>query len=83
MFEGADRAIWRSEATAAFDASFRPASERVASRWRSIARAYHDGHPVPPIRRDRIDGGYYVLDGRHREEAAAELERCHPQAAIA
>ena len=37
------------EVTADFDASFRPASERIASRWRNIARAHHEDRPLPPI----------------------------------
>ena len=61
------------EATAEFDASFRPASERVASRWLSIARAHHDGGPLPPIDVIEVTDGYYVLDGRHRVSVARAL----------
>jgi hypothetical protein len=61
------------EATADFDACFRPASERVAARWRSIARAYHDGRPLPPIDVIELTDGYYVLDGRHRVSVARAL----------
>jgi uncharacterized ParB-like nuclease family protein len=61
------------EATADFDASFRPASERVASRWLSIARAHHDGGPLPPIDVIELTDGYYVLDGRHRVSVARAL----------
>jgi hypothetical protein len=61
------------EATAEFDASFRPASERVASRWLSIARAHHDGRPLPPIDVIELTDGFYVLDGRHRVSVARAL----------
>jgi hypothetical protein len=61
------------EPTADFDASFRPASERVASRWRSIARAHHDGRSLPPIDVIELTDGYYVLDGRHRVSVARAL----------
>lgn len=61
------------DATADFDACFRPASERVASRWRSIARAHHDGRPLPPIDVIELTDGYYVLDGRHRVSVARAL----------
>ena len=69
------------ETTADFDASFRPASERVAGRWLSIARAHHDGRPLPPIKVIQLPDGYYVLDGRHRVSVAhalghAEIEAC-------
>jgi hypothetical protein len=61
------------DATADFDACFRPASERVAPRWRSIARAHHDGRPLPPIDVIESADGYYVLDGRHRVSVARAL----------
>jgi hypothetical protein len=61
------------EATADFDASFRPTSERVARRWLSIARAHHDGRGLPPIDVIELTDGYYVLDGRHRVSVARAL----------
>ena len=61
------------EVTADFDAGFRPANERVARRWQSIARAHHDGHPLPPIDVIELTDGYYVLDGRHRVSVARAL----------
>jgi hypothetical protein len=61
------------EATADFDACFRPARDRVAARWRSIARAHHDGRPLPPIDVVELRDGYYVLDGRHRVSVARAL----------
>jgi hypothetical protein len=68
------------EATADFDASFRPASERVASRWLSIARAHHDGRPVPPIDVIELADGYYVVDGRHRVSVALALGQAEIEA---
>jgi hypothetical protein len=75
------------EATAEFDACFRPASERVAARWRSLARAFHDGRPLPPIDVIELPDGYYVLDGRHRVSVAralghAEIEAWTSRAAV-
>lgn len=61
------------EATADFDASFRPASDRVAPRWLSIARAHHESRPLPPIDVIELQDGYYVLDGRHRVSVARAL----------
>lgn len=61
------------EATADFDASFRPASKCVASRWLSIARAHHDGRRLPPIAVIELNDGYYILDGRHRVSVARAL----------
>jgi hypothetical protein len=45
----------------------------VASRWRSIARAHHDGRPLLPIDVIECKDGYYVLDGRHRVSVARAL----------
>ena len=61
------------EPTADFDASFQPASERVAPRWQRIARAHHDGRDLPPIDVIELTDGYYVLDGRHRVSVARAL----------
>jgi hypothetical protein len=56
-----------------FDAQFRPASDRIASRWQRIARAHRDGRPLPPITVIERPDGYYVLDGRHRVSVARAL----------
>ena len=61
------------DATADFDADFRPANERPAKRWQSIARAHHDGRPLPPIDVIKLADGYYILDGRHRVSVARAL----------
>jgi hypothetical protein len=61
------------DATAAFDASFRPATNRIASRWERIARTHREGHPLPPISVLERPDGYYVLDGRHRVSVARAL----------
>jgi hypothetical protein len=56
-----------------FDAGFRPAADRVSSRWQSIARAHRDGRALPPIVVLERPDGYYVLDGRHRVSVARAL----------
>jgi hypothetical protein len=61
------------DATADFDAGFRPATERVSSRWQSVAQAYRDGRSLPPIAVIQRPDGYYVLDGRHRVSVARTL----------
>lgn len=61
------------DATADFDAEFRPASERVSSRWQRVARAHHDGRALPPIAVVERPDGYYVIDGRHRVSVARAL----------
>jgi hypothetical protein len=59
--------------TTDFDAGFRPAAERVSSRWQSIARAHREGRALPPIVVLERPDGYYVLDGRHRVSVARAL----------
>ena len=61
------------DATTDFDAGFRPAADRVSSRWQSVARAHHNGRPLPPIAAIERPDGYYVLDGRHRVSVARAL----------
>jgi hypothetical protein len=61
------------EATADFDAHFRPATDRVSRRWQRIARAHRAGHSLPPIAVIECPDGYYVLDGRHRVSVAREF----------
>jgi len=59
--------------TADFDAGFRPATDRLSSRWQSVARAHREGLPLPPIAVIERSDGYYVLDGRHRVSVARAL----------
>jgi hypothetical protein len=57
--------------TSHFDACFRPASELIRQRWERVALAQRRGIPLPPIELVRgPDGGYYVIDGRHRVSVA-------------
>ena len=60
--------------TTDFDAGFRPAADRVSSRWQSIARAHRTGRALPPIAVIERPDGYYVLDGRHRVSVARALD---------
>jgi hypothetical protein len=61
------------DATVDFDAGFRPATDRVAARWQSIARAHREGRPLEAIAVLERPDGYYVLDGRHRVSVARAL----------
>ena len=58
------------EPTADFDARFRPATNRVRTRWERVARAHHEDRPLPPITVLERADGYYVVDGRHRVSVA-------------
>jgi hypothetical protein len=68
-----DAIVGTVDPTTAFDAGFRPAAERVASRWQSVARAHRAGRALPPIVVLERPDGYYVIDGRHRVSVARAL----------
>lgn len=72
-----DAIVGTVDATTDFDAGFRPAVDRVSSRWRSVARAHRKGCPLPPIAVIERPDGYYVLDGRHRVSVARTLGHAH------
>ena len=61
----------RSKGT--FDREFRPASEQVRSRWKSIAAARRRGVAMPPIDVYRIGELHFVRDGHHRVSVARSL----------
>ncbi|MEA2291204.1 MAG: hypothetical protein QOF17_224 [Solirubrobacteraceae bacterium] len=73
-----DAVVGTVDPTSDFDACFRPASDRVASRWLSIARRQQEGRSLPPIAAVERPDGFYVMDGRHRVSVA----RAFDQAAI-
>jgi hypothetical protein len=68
-----DAVVGTVDATSDFDACFRPATDRVARRWQSIARGQHEGRPLPPIAAVERPDGFYVIDGRHRVSVARAL----------
>jgi len=54
-----------------FDRRFRPASNRVRSRWEQLALAQRRGAPIPPIQVYRVGDLHFVSDGHHRVSIAA------------
>jgi hypothetical protein len=53
-----------------FDRRFRPASNRVQSRWVRLALAQRRGEALPPIQVYRVGGCHFVEDGHHRVSIA-------------
>jgi uncharacterized ParB-like nuclease family protein len=70
-----DAIVGTVEPTSDFDAEFRPATDRVSSRWENVARAHRDGRVLPPIAVVERPDGHYVLDGCHRVSVARALGR--------
>jgi hypothetical protein len=68
-----DAIVGAVDAAIDFDAGFRPATDRIATRWESIARAHRDGRSLQPISVLERPDGYYVPDGRHRVSVARAL----------
>jgi len=61
-----------------FDRSFRPTSQRVRTRWESVALAQRTGKAMPPIDVYRVGELHFVQDGHHRVSVA----RAHGDPAI-
>jgi hypothetical protein len=53
-----------------FDLAFMPTNDSLASRWRSVARAYDASASLPPVVLYKLDGLYFVVDGHHRVSVA-------------
>lgn len=63
------------EATADFDARFRPTTNRISARWQRVALAHRHGRALPPIDVIERTDGYYVVDGRHRVSVARAVRQ--------
>lgn len=53
-----------------FDRRFRPATNRLRSRWVRLAVAQRRGEALPPIEVYRVGGCHFVEDGHHRVSIA-------------
>jgi hypothetical protein len=68
-----DAIVGTVEATTDFDVAFRPATNRISTRWLRVALAQRRAQPLPPIAAIEAPDGYYVIDGRHRVSVARAL----------
>jgi hypothetical protein len=53
-----------------FDRDFRPLQEHSRGRWLSIAAAWRQGKPLPPVDLIQVGDIYFVRDGHHRISVA-------------
>ena len=67
-----DRIMGTLDRTVDFDRDFRPRSERLAPRLRSLRKAYPNGD-FPPISVYEVGGAFFVIDGHHRVALGREL----------
>ena len=66
----ADTIVGTLDARRDFDRRFRPASNRLRSRWVHLALAQRRGEALPPIEVYRVGGCHFVEDGHHRVSIA-------------
>ncbi len=65
-----DTIVGSLDARRDFDRRFRPASNRLRSRWVHLNLAQRRGEALPPIEVYRVGGCHFVEDGHHRVSVA-------------
>lgn len=65
-----DTIVGTLDARRDFDRRFRPASNRLRSRWVHLALVQRRGGSLPPIEVYRVGGCHFVEDGHHRVSIA-------------
>jgi hypothetical protein len=65
-----DTIVGTLDARRDFDRRFRPASNRLRSRWVHLALLQRRGESLPPIEVYRVGGCHFVEDGHHRVSIA-------------
>jgi hypothetical protein len=65
-----------------FDGYFHPLQTYTQHRWLSIAVAYKQGQPLPPVELIKIGDIYFVRDGHHRISVAQMMGQEHIDAEV-
>jgi len=55
-----------------FDRVFLPASDKLATRWQNVNRAFYQDVSLPPVVLYKVAQVYFVVDGHHRVSVARE-----------
>lgn len=55
-----------------FDRVFLPASDKLATRWQRVNRAFYQEISLPPVVLYKVGQVYFVVDGHHRVSVARE-----------
>lgn len=66
-----------------FDGAFRPLSDCTRDRWVSIAAAYRNHIPLPPVVLIQVADEYYVRDGHHRVSVARAVGQVEIEGRVA
>ena len=65
-----------------FDRVFLPASDKLATRWQSINRAFYQEISLPPVVLYKVGEVYFVVDGHHRVSVAREQGQIYIEAEV-
>lgn len=65
-----------------FDRVFLPASDKLATRWQSINRAFYQEVSLPPVVLYKVGQVYFVVDGHHRVSVAREQGQIYIEAEV-
>lgn len=65
-----------------FDRVFLPASDKLATRWQSVNRAFYQDVSLPPVVLYKVGQVYFVVDGHHRVSVAREQGQIYIEAEV-
>jgi hypothetical protein len=65
-----------------FDRVFLPASDKLATRWQSVNRAFYQEISLPPVVLYKVGQVYFVVDGHHRVSVAREQGQIYIEAEV-
>jgi len=65
-----------------FDRVFLPASDKLATRWQSVNRAFYQEVGLPPVVLYKVGQVYFVVDGHHRVSVARKQGQIYIEAEV-
>ena len=65
-----------------FDRVFLPASDKLATRWQNVNRAFYQDVSLPPVVLYKVGQVYFVVDGHHRVSVAREQGQIYIEAEV-
>lgn len=65
-----------------FDRVFLPTSDKLATRWQNVNRAFYEEVSLPPVVLYKVGQVYFVVDGHHRVSVAREQGQVYIEAEV-
>jgi hypothetical protein len=65
-----------------FDRVFLPASDKLATRWQNVNRAFYQEVSLPPVVLYKVGQVYFVVDGHHRVSVARDQGQIYIEAEV-